>query len=139
MQGRTQHGLIPALVFAVILAVSCSKPAPKGEPTKGGCDDVFAPPPRGQKLCEEHVNATDSEIAWSSYALDEPRADVAHRYEGLGTRCKDAKIENGNVTVGERIVTVHDANAAGYPTCEKKPSASQKTVVVISKRTLRAP
>ena len=130
------------LAFALLLT-ACSKtstpPAPKDEPAKGGCDALFVAPAGAEKLCEEHVNATDSEVAWSSYALADPVLKVTQRYRDIASTCAEAKPTNDSIAVGDRHVSIHDATAAGYPSCEKKPSATQKTVVVVSRRTLRAP
>jgi hypothetical protein len=132
------------VVFSVLLCASCSRtsvpPAPKDDPTTDPCQDLFAPPPRAEKLCDEHVAAKDSEIAWSSFALGDPLADVTRRYGDTAARCKGATTSTTpwfSVELGDRSVSMHDATAPGYPSCEKKASPSHKTVVVVSKRTSR--
>src|SRR5438105_15920302 len=119
-----------SLLFVVILAAcSCSRSrSPAPPPAQIDCKDLFAPPPRGEKLCEEHVAATDSEIAWTSWALDEPLADVTRRYQDAAGRCHatTTPAPDFSVAQGERRISTHDATATGYPTCEKKPSPVHK-------------
>src|SRR5579871_1799666 len=55
------------------------------------CDAVFAPPPGGDLLCDEHVVPTTGvkdEIHWRSYGLTEDRMHVCDRYLDAARACR---------------------------------------------------
>ncbi len=127
-------------IFAIVLAASCSRNAPPREAAKLECDALMKPPPGAERLCDEHVAAQDSEVAWTSYALVEATPDVIARYREAATRCGVATQEAPfTLAKGDERLSVHDASQPGFPRCEKKPAAAHRSVLVFSRRTLRGP
>ncbi|HEY8073716.1 MAG TPA: hypothetical protein VIF62_06400 [Labilithrix sp.] len=131
-------------LFAVILVASCSRNTPPAarEAAKLECDALMKPPVASgaEKLCDEHVAAQDSEIAWTSYGLGEAAPNVVARYREAAARCGVATQEAPfTVAKGDERLSVHDSTSTDYPSCAKKPSPAQKSVLVLSRRTLRGP
>jgi hypothetical protein len=113
--------------------------SPSADPSSvSACDAIFAEVPAGaDRLCDEHVLAADMEIHWRSYGLAEPRGAVNLRYRDRIRGC------SLSVTTKPPLFDLSDARgrklatyelAGGFPTCGVAPSASHKTVIVVSEK-----
>lgn len=140
-----QDSTPPLSSVAIPAAEPTAQNAPEGPPpgasnapeTPAGddCERLFGPPPNAEKLCDEHDNAVDSELHWRSYATTESRVDVNRRYHEWAGKCHFGFVTKPpifSVTKGPSRLSTHEATPVDYPTCEKKPSANHKTVIVVS-------
>jgi hypothetical protein len=88
-----------------------------------------------RQLCSEHVAAKDMHIQWASYATTDDVAKVIASYE-KSTGKKAAKQAKGNVTIEKDkgyVLSIYAAKDVDkFPTCATKPTADEKTVILIS-------
>ena len=91
--------------------------------------DTFTAHPDARSLCHEHVSGVGMHIQWESYALkvspEEARAYFAKAHPKLAWE------DNTLVATENRKLSIHAAGDS-YPSCETKPEAGEKTVVIVS-------
>lgn len=130
------------LVLAALSLLGCSREsAPTSKPeaaasaapaaTSPECEKLFEPPAGAVLLCDQHDLATDAEVHWRSFATSEARSVLEQRYRERGARC-GAETSDGGIAKGPFRLSVHDAEAKGYPGCERAPSSEHRAVVLIS-------
>src|SRR5258706_6674151 len=72
---------------AGVPAAETPPPAASAAAAPNDCEHLPGPPPGADKLCDEHVMATDAEIHWQSYASRDSRLDVNRPYPEWASRC----------------------------------------------------
>ena len=118
------------LLLALGLVVATGGAAPAAPAAEEKWLD-FAAYPGARKLCSQHVTGNTMHISWTGYATTDPHRKVIDFYvkrhggkpEGDTLRISGSK--------GARL-SVHPAQATGYPTCEVKPAKRDKTVIIVS-------
>ncbi|MFO0666789.1 MAG: hypothetical protein U0174_22755 [Polyangiaceae bacterium] len=70
-------------------------------------------------------------ISWKSYALKESPERVAQAYGAVAT-ASDNGVEVPRMEKGDHV-SIFPATSKAYPTCQMKPSATERTVMVVSR------
>jgi len=102
----------------------------------------FAAYPGAKRLCAEHVSSPKVEIAWQSYATEDPVERVVAFYE------KDQKAQATTGDAGEKTIRaaaraddvlsiIAAERSDKLPHCENAPPAEAKTVILVSSATRR--
>lgn len=101
----------------------------------------FTPYPGARELCHQWVDGRDSSgpvgIEWRSYAARAATEQVIAFYAKSGDR--NAERGDNSITVHQgkdRVLSVHAVSASGYPSCDNKPRPEEKTVIIVSQRSV---
>ncbi len=136
---RREAGLLGIIVAIVVGA--CGKTS---HPRLLSCEQLFAPPSKGELLCDEHVmpsNDVRGEIHWRSYGLPEERGAYCDPYINAAQSCGFGwaiKPPVCDVTDNKgRRVELFFGNPTGfggadYPKCARAPDPKHRTIVVVS-------
>jgi hypothetical protein len=102
----------------------------------------FASYPGARQLCDQNLMGQGGiarmEIHWRSYATRDAFEKVAAYYQK--TQVKDVEKEPNSLTLRldkDTTLSVYPASATQSPTCENKPKAEEKTVIVVSRAARR--
>ena len=140
---RTKPWLAAALVIpAVVAVVAVRSPGllPR-ETTRGTAEGDwlgFVAYPHARLLCAERVYGVGGEeIHWWSYATRDDLATVAafYRLAPLGPGGSGAELKGP----GDADLAVHPAAPPDYPSCDTTPTASERTVILVSRLLRRTP
>ncbi len=111
-----------AIIFVAAVAHADSKPG----------FESYKP---AHQLCNEHVAGKAMHIEWTSWATTDDTAKVIAFYE-KSTGKKATKQVKGNVTIEKDkgyVLSIYPAKQNDqFPSCATKPTADDKTVVLIS-------
>jgi hypothetical protein len=100
---------------------------PAGDP-KLAMWDVFPAFPGATHVCDQHVASNTGHIEWSSYATTEDDGSVASFVAAF--LAHDMSHE---FVIGDSHLEVHAIGDKGIPSCETKPPADAKTLIIVSK------
>jgi hypothetical protein len=108
------------------------------------CEQLFAAPPTGELLCDEHVmpsNDTRGEVHWRSWGLPEERHVYCDRYLAAAQSCGYGYAfkppvcdvnDNKGRSVALFFSEPSSQGGANYPKCARVPLPRHKTVIVVS-------
>ena len=91
----------------------------------------FAAYPGARKLCSQHVSGNTMHITWTGYATKDHHRKVIDFYVKRHGGKPEGETLMLSGSKGARL-SVHPAQAGGYPTCEVKPAKDDKTVIIVS-------
>jgi hypothetical protein len=138
----------PVAPPAASAAAVSSAPAPAASSAaaatsaqKPECDAIFAAPPGGDLLCDEHIMPTSGpkdEIHWRSYGLTDDRTTACDRYRTAANKCTFGvtfKPPLCNITDNAtRRAELYPKDSTAYPHCSTAPAAKHKTVLIVSEK-----
>ena len=90
--------------------------------------DVFPAYPKATHVCTQHITGNAGHIEWSSYATTEDDGSVASFVSAFLDRDMSHEF-----AVGDAHLEVHAIGDAGVPSCETKPPADTKTLIIVSR------
>jgi len=140
---RTKPWLTAALVILAVVAVVAVRSLgllPR-EATRGTAEGDwlgFVAYPHARLLCAERVYGVGGEeIHWWSYATRDELTEVAafYRLAPPGPGGSGPQLEGP----GDRDLAVHPAAPPDYPSCDTTPTASERTVILVSRLLRRTP
>jgi len=140
---RTKPWLAAALVILAVVTIVAvrSLGVPHPEATSGGAEGDwlgFVAYPHARLLCAERVYGVGGEeIHWWSYATRDEPVEVAafYRLAPLGPGGSGAELKGP----GDTDLAVHPAAPPDYPSCDTTPTASERTVILVSRLLRRTP
>ena len=105
----------------------------------------FTAYPGARELCSQSVLGGHAEILWHSYATKDKPSQVIDFYvkdnDKSSNKDTQGQVEqHGNTLTlrrGDTILSVRDAAGTDYPECNSKPSAGERTVILVSRMTPR--
>jgi hypothetical protein len=120
-------------VGALLLLVAW--PAAGGERWGG----LFAPYRGAGKLCSQHISGNAGgkpmHITWTAFASTDAPEKVSAFYAKNTSGAKVEKSSHGLTQLRgpkDQLLSVMVAARKGYPTCEVRPAASDRTVIIVS-------
>jgi len=121
--------MIPALRTLLLAVAIFSIPGQSAETVEWF---GFTAYPSARGLCSQTVRGQGGEeIFWHSYAAKDPPSAVGDFY-AKSNASAERKGDTLTLKRGEFVLSVHPA-ASGYPQCDRKPSAADRTVIVVSR------
>jgi hypothetical protein len=91
----------------------------------------FAAYPGARKLCSQHVSGNSMHINWTAYASKDHHKKVIDFYVKRHGGKPEGETLSLSAPNGKRL-SVHPAQAGGYPTCEVKPAKDDQTVIIVA-------
>jgi hypothetical protein len=119
-----------ALVLLFVAGTAMAQPRVITPIPKG-----FSVYPGSRQLCSQHITGNGGmHISWSSHASTDAMSKVVAHYEkALATKATDEDHGAKSIKVGDRHVTIYPAASNDkLPSCETKPKATEKTIVMLS-------